>query len=394
MNKAVGVDKKPAGEGRRRLPEGERPQVATASSAAAALARRASRRRSRQGDPARSGYAEELVRVRHADAAHPARARARSGPCARAPASRSGSTSPEARPARDGARRGCRTRRSRTARRLRAPSSARAPSRPPRRGTSPRSSDPVRNADRAGRAVVVVVARVLAVDPADEPDVEVRVAIELLDRSARRRRGGRTAPEMLGRHRARRPAFDIVGRSRSRVRRNPLTQPGREVAHVKQADGVSDWRTCVTASPKPRTASSVGPESTTGVSLPYTSCPTPNVWTQSSIARRPCVDTSKNVFGSSAERTSTPRRASRSSWNGPPPREHGEQRRGASASARGRTRARRGTPPASAPGSRRPTPTSRGARRRRRGPRRGGRRRRLPAAAAASSIDAAALEIE
>ena len=86
-----------------------------------------------------SGYAEELVRVRHADAAHPARARARSGPCARAPASRSGSTSPEAPRVRGGARRGCRTRRSRTAHLLRAPSCARAPSRPPRPGTSPRA---------------------------------------------------------------------------------------------------------------------------------------------------------------------------------------------------------------------------------------------------------------
>ena len=40
--------------------------------------------------------------------------------------------------------------------------------------------DPVRNTDRAGRAVVVVVAGVLPVDPADEPDVDVRIAIELL----------------------------------------------------------------------------------------------------------------------------------------------------------------------------------------------------------------------
>ena len=43
-----------------------------------------------------------------------------------------------------------------------------------------------------------------------------------------------------------------------RVRRNPLTQPGREVGHVKRREGVSDWRTCVTASPNPRTAASVG----------------------------------------------------------------------------------------------------------------------------------------
>ena len=40
---------------------------------------------------------------------------------------------------------------------------------------------------------------------------------------------------------------------------------------------------------------------------------------QSSIARRPYVAVSKKTFGSSAERTSTPRCARRSSWNGPPP---------------------------------------------------------------------------
>src|SRR5262249_43404005 len=40
--------------------------------------------------------------------------------------------------------------------------------------------DSVAHAHRSRRAVVVVVAGVLAVDPADEPDVEVGVAIELL----------------------------------------------------------------------------------------------------------------------------------------------------------------------------------------------------------------------
>ena len=167
---------------------------------------------------------------------------------------------------------------------------------------------PLADADRARRAVVVVVARVLAVDPADEPDVEIRDRGRAAGRSASRRRGGRTSARDAPSPRARRRART------SRHDRDPCPPEPAHAARSRgrsrqEARGVSDWRTCVTASPNPRTASSVGRESTTGVSLPYTSCPTPNVSMQSSIARRPCVDTSKKVFGSSAERTSTPRRA-------------------------------------------------------------------------------------
>ena len=77
------------------------------------------------------------------------------------------------------ARRGCPTRRSRTVRRLRARSSAHGPSRPLRPGTSPRAAL-LAHADCAGRPVMVVVAGALTLDPADEPDVEVRVAVQLL----------------------------------------------------------------------------------------------------------------------------------------------------------------------------------------------------------------------
>ena len=79
---------------------------------------------------------------------------------------------------------------------------------------------------------------------------------------------------------------------------------------------------------------------------------------QSSIARRPCVETSKNVFGSSAERTSMPRRARRSSWNGPPPASIANTTRSDGQRSPAESRARRGTPPASARDSRSPSPTT------------------------------------
>jgi hypothetical protein len=129
------------------------------------------------------------------------------------------------------------------------------------------------HAHRAGRAVVVVVARVLSVDPADEPHVEVGVAVELLVEARLLVVADERPPEVLG--------DDELGREIGHrrpievgVRWNPLADPGSELthvsdgAHVSKREGVSDWRTCLTASPKPRTASSVGRESTTGVSLP------------------------------------------------------------------------------------------------------------------------------
>src|SRR5262249_4732765 len=130
--------------------------------------------------------------------------------------------------------------------------------------------DSIAHADRSRRPVVIVVAGVLAVDPADEPDVQVRVAVELLVEARSRVVAGVGAPDVLrcgqlSREARHRRTIEV------RVWRNTLTDPGREIAHARRREGVSDWRTWTTASPKPRTASSVGRESTTGVSLPYAS---------------------------------------------------------------------------------------------------------------------------
>ena len=120
---------------------------------------------------------------------------------------------------------------------------------------------------------MVVVARALAVHPADEPDVEVGVPVQLLIEARVDVVAHVRSPEMLGRDELG-GEVGHPGPIEVRVGANALAQPDRklrhvsESAHVSSRSGVSVWSTCVTASPKPRTASSVGCGSTTGVSLP------------------------------------------------------------------------------------------------------------------------------
>jgi hypothetical protein len=93
-----------------------------------------------------------------------------------------------------------------------------------------------------GGGVVVVVARVLAVDPADEPDVEVRVAVELLVEARLAVVADVGLPEMLR-------CSELggqVGHLRTRevgVGRDPLTKPLCEGSQLRMRAGVSDWRT-------------------------------------------------------------------------------------------------------------------------------------------------------
>ena len=131
--------------------------------------------------------------------------------------------------------------------------------------------DSVGDAYGTGRAIVVVISRVLPLDPANEPHVDVRVAIELLVEAGVSVVANEWSPEAIRCDELRgqlghRRAIEI------RVSSNALTKPRSEiavsVAHVSRRDGVSDWRTCITASPNPRTASRVGRGSTTGMSLP------------------------------------------------------------------------------------------------------------------------------
>ena len=208
---------------------------------------------------------------------------------------------------------------------------------------------------------MVVVARALAVDPADEPDVEVRVAVELLVEA----RVGVVAdvrpPEVLASPRARpRARTSPGGRDRcpagparaARSRDRSRQQAGRcvglenvrhsisEAADGMQASAASRRRACRCRRRAARRR------------------------TSRRRARSPAVrasTTSKNVFG--IERRADVDAAPREPLELERRRRRRASRtaRAASASARGRTRATRGTPPASAPGSRRPSPTRPGA---------------------------------
>ena len=160
------------------------------------------------------------------------------------------------------------------------------------------NSDPLAHADRARRAVVVVVARALAVDPADEPDVEVRIAVELLIEARVVVVADVRSPEMLGRDEL---GGEVQTSRGGRDRCPPEPARAAEVARSLTSAGGSVCRTGVRASQHRRNrgrhpVSNSNP--TTGVSLPYASCPTPNVWMReldrpplrASRRRRTCSD--------------------------------------------------------------------------------------------------------
>ena len=131
----------------------------------------------------------------------------------------------------------------------------------------------VGDVDGTARRIVVVEARVLLVVPADEPDVEVHVAVELCVDSLVGIVPDEVPPEL-------RLAAELdreLGEARLRkilVCGNPFGDPGCDVVHglivIRRAagSGVSRMTIRSTASPNPRTASSVGRGSITGTSLP------------------------------------------------------------------------------------------------------------------------------
>ncbi len=125
------------------------------------------------------------------------------------------------------------------------------------------------NDDRSLRTVVVVVAGVLLCRPADQPDVDVRVAIQLHVVTLVGGEAHVVAPEALlaphlGREREQRGTVEVG------VCHETTGEPGGDVdvGHGSSRAGVSCLTSVSTDSPKPLIARAVGSGSTTGRSLP------------------------------------------------------------------------------------------------------------------------------
>ena len=123
------------------------------------------------------------------------------------------------------------------------------------------------DADGSARPVVVVVAGVLSMGPADQPDVDARVAVQLVVDALVRVVALEWAPEPLflpegDGELAEFGAVEVV------VGGEPFTDPGRDVRHRRKEAGLSMVRIFSTDSPKPLMARKVCAGSTTGLSLP------------------------------------------------------------------------------------------------------------------------------
>ena len=341
-----------------------------------------------------SGDAEELVRVRHARRGASRAGRARSGPCARAPASRRGSTSPEAHPPPGW----------RTPWMSDASKSKRPPGLVHRRLLAHPSvlldpepvlvQDPLADAHGARRAVVVVVAGVLPVDPADEPDVDVRVAVELLVEARLGVVPDVRAPEMLRRH-------ELGGQARHRRAIEIACPP--EPARAARSRGRSRQqarRVCRTGERASQHRRTRGRQQASGASRrPACRCRTRAARRRTSrcTARSPAGRASTRRRRCSGRAPSgRRRRAARAARAGtaPPPPSIAKRTRRFGQRSRPERRARRGTPPASAPGSRPPTPTSPVAPGLAASPASGWTNTTVPAVAAASSSVRAAIEVD
>ena len=210
---------------------------------------------------------------------------------------------------------------------------------------------------------MVVVARALSVDPADEPHVEVRVAVELLVETRVLVVADERPPEVLcgdelaRELRHRRPVE--VG-----VRRNPLAQPRPEFADASDSAQLSRAGWCVGLENVPHSIA----ETADGIqcrSRVHDGRVAPVHELADAERLDAELDRPSSVRGDVEERVRVERRADVDAaarealeLERPASGEHREdeaQRRPALAC---RTRARRGTPPASAPDSRSPSPTT------------------------------------
>ena len=134
---------------------------------------------------------------------------------------------------------------------------------------------------------MVVEARVLVLEPGDEPDVEMDVAVELDVHALLGIEADELVPEralLADRH----GELDELVRLEVAIGRDLLRDPGgRAVGHPKSSIGFSARITSATASPNDPTVRKAERGSRTGASLPKTNCRVPNVARQSSSARGP-----------------------------------------------------------------------------------------------------------
>ena len=116
---------------------------------------------------------------------------------------------------------------------------------------------------------MVVVAGVLALRPADQPDIDVGVAVQLCVLALGRVESHVIAPDALLRG-DRGGESSEYGTIEIRVGDQPTGEPGSDVdvGHDMSRLGVSCVTKRSTDSPKPFSASRVGAGSTTGKSLP------------------------------------------------------------------------------------------------------------------------------
>src|SRR5207247_5623186 len=115
--------------------------------------------------------------------------------------------------------------------------------------------------------VVIVVTRVLRVEPADQPDVDVGVAIQLSEVALLRVVADEVVPERTLVPQASRElghvrALEVL------PRRESFLEPRADVGHPKRRVGLSRQSATATACPKRRTSRKVGRGSTIGASIP------------------------------------------------------------------------------------------------------------------------------
>src|SRR5581483_9195870 len=149
---------------------------------------------------------------------------------------------------------------------------------------------PLAHVHAAGGQVVVVVAGLLVVEPAEEPHIEMLVAVELRVVALARIVAHVAPPQARLVADARRELGELgllevaVGRE---VLPDPLADRHVLDHHVKSSLGLSRHNASSTACPKDWTGARLVEGSSTGPSLPKTSRPPPYVVSQSSSARRP-----------------------------------------------------------------------------------------------------------
>src|SRR6266566_5537235 len=149
---------------------------------------------------------------------------------------------------------------------------------------------PGTDVDGARGLVVVVIAGVLRVVPADQPDVDARIAVELCEVALVRVVPDERLPDVLCRsdRPGERSSFLALQRARAGgARLDQLFDRGHRRHRFNSLSELVERTAPVTASPNDRTTSSAGSGSTIGMSVPKSIGSTPNVDMVRSRALRP-----------------------------------------------------------------------------------------------------------